>query len=310
MLSALKKTLQLSFEQEKIQEKTNSASQYSDDIQQMNQLQGELTENFQKLLGSLVELSRQTFFIDPQLNKALGNAYSNMQKSMNHLGERRKSQAARHQQKAMQGLNQAAQSLQRSLSQLSASSSGTGFEQFMQQLQQMAGMQGQVNDGTLNLFQGQGNQGQFSIKQQGEMRRLAAQQRAIQQAMQEMAEGMGHREDVLGRLGELGGQMEEVVEDLLNMNVDRKTINRQRQILSRMLDAQKSVREREYSQKRKAERAKRYTAKDPRKLSDTEDANRKALQEALKKALDEGYNSDYQKLIEAYFKLLIESEDR
>jgi hypothetical protein len=126
--------------------------------------------------------------------------------------------------------------------------------------------------------------------------------------MQKMNDQMGNRDDGLGRLGEMGGQMEEVVEDLLNMNVDRKTIDRQRQILSRMLDAQKSVREREYSKKRKAEQAKQYIARDPGALENPEDEQLKAIQDALKQALREGYGPDYQKLIEAYFKMLSEEE--
>jgi lipoate synthase len=231
-----------------------------------------------------------------------------MAESLSHLGERRNQQASRHQMQAMQGLNEAAQGLQRSLSQLSGSASGTGFEQFMEQMQKMAGMQGQINEGTMNLFQRQGNQGKFSLAQQGEMRRLAARQRAVQQAMQELNNKMGNRDDVLGRLGELSGDMEEVVEDLLNLKVDRKTIDRQRQILSRMLDAQKSVREREYSKKRKAEQAKPFIAKDPGEFSDLQDAEYQAIQDALKQALKEGYGPDYQKLIEAYFKSLTEEK--
>ena len=98
--------------------------------------------------------------------------------------------------------------------------------------------------------------------------------------------------------------MDEVIKDMLADNINRKTIERQRQILSRMLDAQKSVREREYSKKRKAEQAKNYLAVDPKELKDSQDLRLKKLQEALNKALSEGYHSEYQELINAYFKEL------
>lgn len=310
MAAALKKMLELSFDQEKIRENTRSSSQFSDALQEMNREQGKLTENFQKLLSSIVELSRKTFFLDPSMNKALGKARNNMMESMGHLGERRKGQASRSQQKAMEGLNEAARGMQNALSQMSGASSGTGFEQFMEQLQKMSGMQGQINEGTMSMFPGEGNQGQMSMQQQAEMRRLAQQQKALQQALEEMAGQMDNRGDVLGRLGELGGEMEEVVEDLLSMKVDRKTIDRQRQILSRMLDAQKSVREREYSKKRKAERAGDYIARDPGDPVNMEDQKFKVLQEALKRALNEGYGPDYQELIEQYFKSLTEELDQ
>jgi hypothetical protein len=133
---------------------------------------------------------------------------------------------------------------------------------------------------------------------------MAAQQQAIKQAMEEMSDQMGNRSDILGRLNEMGGEMEEVIQDMLENNIDRRTIDRQRQILSRMLDAQKSVREREHSKKRQAERAKQYIAKDPGSIKNFEDVSQKELQDALKKALSEGYHSDYQRLIEIYFKEL------
>ena len=98
----------------------------------------------------------------------------------------------------------------------------------------------------------------------------------------------------------------EVVQDLLSKNVNPKTIERQRQILSRMLDAQKSIHERELSKKRKAEQAKDYRVIDPGDLKNLTDIERKKLQDALQRTRSEGYQNDYQKLIEAYFKALMQ----
>ena len=61
---------------------------------------------------------------------------------------------------------------------------------------------------------------------------------------------------------------------------------------------------REFSKKRKAEQARKYLAIDPKEVSGSEDLYQKKLQEALKKALSEGYHSEYQELINAYFKEL------
>ncbi|KAA3615020.1 MAG: hypothetical protein D8M58_11250 [Calditrichaeota bacterium] len=304
MAAATQKMLKLSHEQEKIQRATKNASQINEDLKQMARKQAHLQENLGKLLSDIIQLSKETFFINPELSKNMANAYSNMQRSLDDLSERRNAQAAGDQQRAMTALNRGLGSMQKSMQQMSGSQSGTGFEQFMEQLQQMAGQQGGLNNETLNFMEGEGNQGQMSMKQQAGSKRLAAQQKAIQQAMQEMAEKMGNRSDMLGRLNEMGEQMDEIVQDMLANNVNRKTIDRQQQILSRMLDAQKSVREREFSKKRKAEQAKKYFAKDPGKIKDSENLTLKQLQDALKKAMSEGYHSDYQKLIEAYFKEL------
>ena len=69
----------------------------------------------------------------------------------------------------------------------------------------------------------------------------------------------------------MGNAMDEVIRDMLADNINRKTIERQQQILSRMLDAQKSVREREFSKKRRAEQARKYFAIDPGEISGSED---------------------------------------
>ena len=119
-----------------------------------------------------------------------------------------------------------------------------------------------------------------------------------------LAQGQGQINKPLGRLGKITEEMEEVLKDLEALKIDRHTIDRQERILTRMLDAQKSVREREYSKERKAEIGKEYARKSPDEDMDTEDARAKKLQVDLLRALQEGYNPDYEKLIEEYFKTL------
>jgi hypothetical protein len=102
----------------------------------------------------------------------------------------------------------------------------------------------------------------------------------------------------------MASEMGEVVEELQSLNIDRKTIDRQQQILSRMLDAQKSVREKEYSKKRLAEVGKQYKHKQPDDPTNMEDPRMKQLSLDLNRALQEGFNPDYEKLIEEYFRAL------
>jgi len=167
----------------------------------------------------------------------------------------------------------------------------------------MAQGQGQINEQSMNLMEGQGGKPRLSPEGQQRMRSLAAEQRAIQESLDQMREEHGD-ENALGRLGKISEDMEEVVKDLQALKIDRRTIDRQEQILTRMLDAQKSVREREYSKERKREVGKAYARKSPGENMDTEDERAKKLQADLMKALKEGYNPDYEKLIEEYFKTL------
>ncbi len=305
MQRILQRMLQLSQQQEAAYKHTNRTSPLSSSFNRVIREQGELKSNLNKLLSELVQLSRKTFLIPPQMSQTMQKAADNMSRALQQLSERMKGSGMRYQKQAMAALNRGVGQMMQAAQQLANAKSGTGFEQMMQQLQQMAGKQGQLNKQTMNLFN-MGNNGSFSLQQQKEMRRIAAQQAALKQALQKLNEKAGQRQNMLGRLGKVAKDMDEVVQDLLKNNLNRQTIERQQKILSRMLDAQKSIREREYSQKRQAIRARHYWARDPRIIGNPYEMRIKELQEALRRALQQGYNRDYQRLIEAYFKRLMQ----
>ena len=108
---------------------------------------------------------------------------------------------------------------------------------------------------------------------------------------------------MLGRLGELGKEMQEAAEDLKNRQLDERTLKRQERILRRLLDAQKSVREREYRRERLSRTAEglylKASAKDVDLNLTADEAKEKLL-----RALKEGYTRDYQQLIRYYFEAL------
>ncbi|HDQ00604.1 MAG TPA: hypothetical protein ENN22_15675 [bacterium] len=103
--------------------------------------------------------------------------------------------------------------------------------------------------------------------------------------------------------------MEDVVKDLQQQNISRRTINRQQQILQRLLDAQKSARKQDYSRKRKGETGKYYPAINPGALPDDLGEKNSQIQRDLLRALKEGYTKDYQDLIKKYFDALIKESD-
>ena len=296
--------LRLSKDEEKLMRNTGELSNFSDDFRTMAQSQQEISENLRKVIKDFIDLSKETFFISPKTSQFIGQSYGNMNKGLNALEERNKNNAGKFQKKAMANLNEAVMEMQNSMQSMSQSKSGLGFEQFMQQMQKMAGQQGQLNEQGMDLMQGKGNSGKFSLDQQGELARMAAQQEALRKSLQQLNKEMGNRSDILGRMDNIGEEMKKVVKEMQAMNYDKKTIERQQNILSRMLDAQKSVREREYSRKRKAEVGKQYARKSPSELLESVNAKKDRLRRELKSALEEGYSIDYEKLIEEYFRNL------
>jgi hypothetical protein len=294
--------LKLSEKEENLVEDTKSLSNYSDRYPDVAGSQQQILEGMSHVIRDIIDLSHETFFISPQMSKSLGSANGNMRKSLSELENHRKTTAGNFQKQAMAGINESVLSMGQSMEMMSNASSATGFEQYLEQMQKMAGQQGKLNQESLDFFRQ--NQGSLSMEQQGQLRRMAAEQRALQNSMKNLAGEMQNQSDILGNLDNMAKEMGDVVEDLQELNIDRRTIDRQQQILSRMLDAQKSVREKEYSKKRLAEVGKEYRRKSPNDPTNIEDPRMKQLSLDLIRALQEGFNPDYEKLIEEYFRAL------
>jgi len=74
--------------------------------------------------------------------------------------------------------------------------------------------------------------------------------------------------------------------------------------LSRLLDAQKSIREQEFSKKRQAEREDKRIVKSPPELRQQEWDKESTLHKELIQALNEGYSAEYKDYIKLYYEIL------
>jgi len=302
MQKTMKDMLSVSFEQENLSDRSRQINSASPQVNNIARNQARLMNNTNQLISQILEIANQTFFISPDLNQYMEEVYSNMEAAINQLEERNPGKASKNQNAAMGGFNKALLSLQNSMEQMGQSSSPSGMESFMQQLQNMSGQQGQLNQESMM---------QFQLSQQGKMQlssealaRMAAQQEMIKQSLENLTQEHGARRDVLGRLGELGGEMEDVIKQLREEKMDRQLIERQEKILSRMLDAQKSVREREYSKKRQAEREDIRIVKSPPEIKKELLRQESLLRKELMNALEEGYVPEYKEYIKNYFESL------
>ena len=105
--------------------------------------------------------------------------------------------------------------------------------------------------------------------------------------------------------------MEEVIQDFKRKKIDRQTMEKQERILSRMLDAQKSLSQRDYSEKRKSIGGATFTFDGPAGLPADLGEREILLIEAMEEALQEGHSREYQAIIKTYFRELqkLESQD-
>ena len=294
--------LKASFQQENLFEQSNKTDIASPQVNDIASKQAQMRENANRIIKQLIDISKKTFFLSPQMNQNMSSLINNIDAALNNLENRNTRNAAKAQKDAMGDLNRAVLSMESSMDQLSQSSSASGFESFMQQLQQMSGQQGQLNQQGMSLLE-QSGKGQMQLSKDA-LARLAAQQEMIRESLEHLSEEMGHRGDVLGRLDGLSKEMEEVVKKLQQQQLDRKVIQRQEQILSRLLDAQKSIREKEFSKKRQAERGDKMVVKSPPELRRQILDKENILHKELIQALNEGYSTEYKDYIKLYYEIL------
>ena len=306
MMRILDNLLSLSKQQEDLKNKLQNVDPNSSQLEQNLQKQNEIKKNLNKLLEQMSELSQKTFAISPEMGKALGNANQKMNQSMQSMQNRNGSMATLSQGDAMMNLNEAANMMKNSIESMTQGSSGSGgMMSLMQQLQQMSGQQMSLNNMTQMLQQMQN--GQLSQQQQSQLQRLAQQQDLVRKSLEELnkeAKQSGESKKIPADLENIVNQMREVVSDMNTEKLNDQLIQKQEKILSKLLDAQKSINERDFEKERKSETGKNISRNNPPELNLTTQQGKNKLKDELNRAVQEGYNKDYEELIRKYFEAL------
>ncbi len=300
---AISDILYLSQNQEALIDSTQSVGKRLESLREMANKQKDLQSATERVANNVSDLTKETLFVNFAIMERLGEALRQMQTALESLNNRRTSKAKDNQVMAMAALNQTIMMLMNSLNQACSCKSGTGMQSFMQSLNQMAQQQQSLNQQAQSLIPMPG-QTMTAIQYQG-LQKLAAQQEAIRKSLEELMDEYGESGNILGRLSELGEEMKKVAEELRSKDADRSIIQRQERILSRLLDAQKSVHRRDYSRKRQARAGKDIIRSGPDILK-TNNKTDEQLAEDIKKALSEKYPRRYENLIKEYFKALTE----
>ncbi len=306
MLKAIDNIIDLSKEQEQLKNTTDNLLPNPNNLPQEAENQMELRQNLDKVLQQLGELSQKTFAISPEMGKALGNARKNMDNALNGLQSKNGQRSTFNQSEAMKNLNEAASLMQKSLqAMMQGGGQGGGMMSLMQQLQKMAQQQMGLNNLTKML-----QQGQLTMQQQAQLQRLAQEQGMIQKSLAELnkeARASGESKKLASNLEKIVEDMQEVISGFNSQKIDDDLIKKQDKILSKLLDAQRSINERDFEEKREARAGKNFNLTSPGNLNLTDEKSKDILREELLKAVEEGYTKDYKELIRRYFESLDES---
>ena len=79
---------------------------------------------------------------------------------------------------------------------------------------------------------------------------------------------------------------------------------KQEHILSKLLDAQRSINERDYKNERESKAGQDVARQSPAQLNLSSDKGKNKIKDELNKAAQEGYTKDYEELIRKYYDAL------
>jgi hypothetical protein len=290
--------LELSRRQEALKKEAQTLDPNSSRFRENMQEQAQVLQDLGNVAQSLSALSQKTFSVSPEMGRSVGEAFQRMGEAMRSLEQRNGATASQQQGSAMAALNEAAQQAQAAVNgMMQAGSQGMGMAGLMQRLQQLTGQQQGINQETQGI----------TPQQAAEMGRLAADQGAIRKSLEELAKEAtmsGQSSRMLGDLRKIAEEMREVQTDLAQGEISPETIEKQQKILSRLLDSQRSMQERDFEKRRKSETGSSVVKKSPVPIDPSTQEGKNRLRRDLLRALEEGYARDYQELIRKYFEAL------
>jgi len=309
--SALENTLRLSKDQEDL--RTTLEGLEGDDaaVRRFAAQQKGLQDGLNHVADSLQSIANRLPRMSKAVQEKTGNALRAMEDATTALDAREGDEATGYQKTSMMHLNELARLLSDLLDQMKQQSSGgsgkMSMQQAMQQLQQASGQQQKLNQQIqqfLNKAQGE----RLSKDMQSRRKQLAKQQRQIKQQLDKMNLEEETKQKLMGDLQKIADEMEKSADDLQGGRHSRDLINRQQQILSRLLNAQQSLRTQGKKQQRRGRQADDdFDRQRPGDRPDSETTD--TLRRDLIRALEMGYDSEYEALIKKYFELLEESEE-
>ena len=305
----LENLITLSYNQEELMTNFRGIRLRDPRFVELSQQQLKLLDDSEMIEDSLLSLAKRVFQIESFVTREVTAMKNQMSKATEKLKQRKPNQATSHQQYAMTAMNNLALLLSDVMQQMQ--------QQMAQQMQgdQMCNKPGKNKKPGLGQMQKQLNQmmkqlkdgqksGRELSKQLGQM---AGQQQRIRQALKEMEGQQGSKEGENGEEGsKLGDQlkklselMEETEKDLLYKKYNSKTYERNQEILTRLLEAEKAAKERDLDNKREAQHSTQKTRNNPPQLE--EYLKQKQKQIELLRSIPPGLKPYYKKEVDEYF---------
>lgn len=247
--------LKLSFDQEELMKEFHQVQQSDPRFITLAQEQLKIKDDSKIVKDSLESLANRVFQIRSFVTRELSEMDYHLERTAEAIKERKKPIAVSEQQFTMTSMNNLALLLDDVLQQMqNAIAEAMGKPKPGNKKTDSPSL-GEMQQELNNQIEELKKSGKSGRPLSEELAKLAAEQERIRQALQEMQEKHGQEE---GKGGMKPGdgipeKMEETEMDLVNKQITAETIKRQREILTRLLEAEESLRERELDEERKGE---------------------------------------------------------
>lgn len=275
----LENLIELSFNQENIQERTLAIDRNDPRYMQLMDDQHDIKEQLENVSDSLIQLAKRQISIQSFVIKETEKAKAEVNNAIESLANRNVQMAGTRQQFAMTSINSLSlmlsEVIENMMNQMNQMQAGQGMGcprpgQGKPSIGQIRNMQNQLKSQLESMMKDlagkkegqQGSDGTGGISER--FARMAAQQeelrRRLQEVLNELMSQTGLREPGLQRAIQ---EMEITEKELINKNISRETILRQERITTRLLESEQAQLEREFEERRESEEAKQYERQRP-----------------------------------------------
>lgn len=275
----LENLMTLSFDQEQNLNGFSKVKDNDPNYRRLGRKQRKIIDDSKPVEDSLIALAKRQTKVAAFIDKELKEIRSNYSYIVDEIDEHRRRELTQHQQLVMTSYNNLAlllnESLQSMQQQAQSQKPGSGScdnpggsgkkpsdgqmgsedmkEMLKKQLDQMK--KGQ-NPGGKEPGDKPGNQGMPGLGNK-EIAKMAAQQTAIRQRLEQMRNEMNKEGNGKGnQLNPLIKELEQQERDLINKNFSPQMVKRQQEILTRLLESEKALKERGFEEKRESKSAK------------------------------------------------------
>ena len=298
-----------SFSQEDLMEEVREVNVRNPRFVNLIQDQRKISNDLKMIQDSLNALAKRQIQIESYVTREIAQINLNIDQAIDHLINRRKHTGVSRQQFVMTHVNNLAlllnESMQNMQMQMQAQGEGDpsqsgegspGFQDLRQMQEQMNQMLEQLREGHQPLPGESGEEG-MSLSEQ--LARMAAEQEAIRNRLNELANQLRRDGEETRELEQIMREMERTELDIVTNNISRQTQLRQQRILTRLLEHEKAHMEREQEERRVGETAKTYDLSNPEDFFEYNRIKNRSIE--MLRSLPPGFKPHYRNLVEIYF---------